>query len=547
MTRCPAWFGALVLAVALTALGAGARPSRAADPATDSLLAARANHPARWWTPVPVEGAPEWEVLPQAAGPGEVIVSKRHELGLLSNFAATPFTFRGRRYASLEGFWQMMLYPEGPADPRARAAGLTWPFTRDSVARMVAFDAKRAGALAERNMERLGIGWVTFEGRRFAYRSARPGRHYRLIVAAMREKLRQNPEVERVLLATGDLILRPDHQQEPDAPAEWRYCEIWMRFRAELARGGRAAPGLAQGTWRSAALLGHARAAHAVVSTGTAIYALAGTGAGHAPVREVERFDGRRWTTESTLPVPGLNAPAAVALGGRIYLIGGFETVTNVPTSRVHVYDPVTRTWSEACPLPAPRGGHAAIVLDGRIHVLGGGNSRSTIADHSVYDPATDSWSALAPLPRAEGSPAAVVLGGRIYAIGGRSGPADFGDVDIYDPETGTWTAGPAIEPRGTAGAVAWCGAIYLFGGESQARSESLAEVLRWEPGATVWQPVPAMPTARNFARAVPLGDAIYVVGGSLTPERGHASGGSTVVERFQVRCGRGPRNEEDR
>jgi hypothetical protein len=56
--------------------------------------------------------SPEWEVLPQEAGPGEVILSKRHELGLLSNFAPTPFTFRGRRYASLEGFWQMMLYPE---------------------------------------------------------------------------------------------------------------------------------------------------------------------------------------------------------------------------------------------------------------------------------------------------------------------------------------------------------------------------------------------------------------------------------------------------
>ena len=65
------------------------------------------------------EGRRAWEILPQAAGPDEVIVSKRHELGLLSNFAATPFIFRGRRYASVEGFWQMMLYPEGPGDPGA--------------------------------------------------------------------------------------------------------------------------------------------------------------------------------------------------------------------------------------------------------------------------------------------------------------------------------------------------------------------------------------------------------------------------------------------
>jgi hypothetical protein len=204
----------------------------------DDLLAARSAYPAHWWAPVPAAGAPDWEVLPQAAGPGEVIVSKRHELGLLSNFAATPFTYRGRRYASVEGFWQMMLYPEGPGDPRMRFPGLEWPHTRDEVAGMTAFDAKRAGELAERNMQAMGIGWVSFEGRRFPYRAERPGRHYRLIVAAMREKLRQNPAVREVLLATGDLVLRPDHRQEADAPPEWRYCEIWMRMRAELRRGG---------------------------------------------------------------------------------------------------------------------------------------------------------------------------------------------------------------------------------------------------------------------------------------------------------------------
>ena len=42
-----------------------------------------------------------------------MILSKRNELGILSNFAATPFTLYGKRYASVEGFWQMMLYPEG--------------------------------------------------------------------------------------------------------------------------------------------------------------------------------------------------------------------------------------------------------------------------------------------------------------------------------------------------------------------------------------------------------------------------------------------------
>ena len=193
-------------------------------------------YPAHWFAPVSKQGAPAWEILPQEAGPGEVILSKRNELGLLSNFAPTPFTFRGRRYASVEGFWQAMKYPEDADDPRAKFPGLTWAFTRAQVEQLTAFEAKHAGDLGEANMKAMGIGWVSFDGKRFDYRPEAPGEHHRLIVAAMRAKLAQNPEVKKVLLATGDLVLKPDHHQEPDAPAAWRYCEIWVQLRTELQR-----------------------------------------------------------------------------------------------------------------------------------------------------------------------------------------------------------------------------------------------------------------------------------------------------------------------
>jgi hypothetical protein len=123
--------------------------------------------------------------------PGEVILSKRHELGLLSNFAPTPFTFRGKRYASLEGFWQMMKYPEGDDDPRATFPGLHWAYTREQVAQLTAFDAKRAGDAAEKNMKQMGIAWVTFEGKRMEYRAPGRSAFYKIIVAATREKVRR--------------------------------------------------------------------------------------------------------------------------------------------------------------------------------------------------------------------------------------------------------------------------------------------------------------------------------------------------------------------
>ena len=290
----------------------------------------------------------------------------------------------------------------------------------------------------------------------------------------------------------------------------------------------------AAGTWRREPDMPTPRSAHVVVATANAIYAMAGTGSDGKPVLDVDGFDGTRWSRVGSLPGEGINAPAAAAIGEDIYLIGGFGTTTNRPLASVHRFNVRTRTWSHETPLPAPRGGHAAVVHGGMIHVIGGGNSVSTIDDHSVFDPRSRRWVDKARLPRRMGSPAAVSLGGRIVSIGGRSGPSDFGDVYFYGPRSDAWTAGPSIEPRGTAGAVALNSAVYLFGGESQASQRVLDTVLRLNPAATTWATDTPMPTARNFARAVLFKGAIYVVGGSTSYGSSHASPGAGIVEAFK-------------
>ncbi|MEO5804604.1 MAG: NADAR family protein [Verrucomicrobiota bacterium] len=193
------------------------------------------HYPEHWWQPVSTNGAPEWEIFPQEGVCGKVVIlSKRNELGLLSNFAATPFTFRGKRYASLEGFWQMMKYPETERDPRALYPELEWSYTREQVAGLTSFAARKAGDLAERNMKKMGITWVTFEEKKIEYRTVDQAEHYKLIVAATREKVRQNPEAKKVLLSTGDLVLKPDHHQNSNSPPAWRYYEILTQLRSEL-------------------------------------------------------------------------------------------------------------------------------------------------------------------------------------------------------------------------------------------------------------------------------------------------------------------------
>lgn len=287
------------------------------------------------------------------------------------------------------------------------------------------------------------------------------------------------------------------------------------------------------GTWSEAPSMLTAHSAHAVAASDTAIYALAGTDENGKPALNVESFDGTEWKVETTLPGEGLNAPTASIVGNKLYVIGGFKAVSNHPTDEVQVYDLQRHEWSMASPLPNPRGGHVAVVLANKIHLFGGGNSVSTLADHSEYDPATNTWRELSPLPRSEGSPAAAVVDGEIYVIGGRSGYSDFGDVYIYDPASDFWSTGPSIEPRGTAGAVLYCGGIYLFGGESQSKRKNLDEVFRLDLEKNAWETVTPMPDARKFVRAVVFMDSVYIVGGSTQLASSHSPTGTASVQQF--------------
>ncbi|MEZ4815596.1 MAG: NADAR family protein [Bdellovibrionota bacterium] len=192
-------------------------------------------YPPEWWAPVDPTDAPSWEILPQDAGPGEVILSKRTELGIFSNFAATEFLFEDFTYASVEGFWQMMKYPDSllRKDPRKNPK-YEWDYSRLEVAALSGFVAKDAGNAGSRVMTDLDINWVSYKGKKMPYRTSEKGEHYDLIRKAMRAKLDQHEEIKNLLIKTGDLVLRPDHDQGANPPPAWEYFKIWMEFRSEL-------------------------------------------------------------------------------------------------------------------------------------------------------------------------------------------------------------------------------------------------------------------------------------------------------------------------
>jgi hypothetical protein len=129
----------------------------------------------------------------------------------------------------------MMLYPdpEWKIDPRKQWK-VKWRFSRKQVSQMTAFTAKNAGEIAESWMKQHQFNKASYRGQAMDYRSNTQGLHYELIKAAMREKLKQNPEVKRILKQTEGLILRPDHFAEENAPPEWNYVQLWMEIRDEL-------------------------------------------------------------------------------------------------------------------------------------------------------------------------------------------------------------------------------------------------------------------------------------------------------------------------
>ncbi|MEZ0230624.1 MAG: NADAR family protein [Planctomycetota bacterium] len=227
----------LVLVLVLVVASAARAQDVAApsSPSVAELASARAAFPASWFAPLPAsEKAASWEITPDKAGPGEVILSKRTELGCFSNFAATPFELDGKRYASIEGLWQSLYYPEGDDDPRAKLEG--WKHKRADVEQMTAFTAKRAGDDAKKILEKAGTVWMSYRGHRFEPRGSEEDRKYHLdlIARATRAKIDQNPAARDLLVKTGDLVLRPDHHPSKDATPAHYYFEILMKIRADL-------------------------------------------------------------------------------------------------------------------------------------------------------------------------------------------------------------------------------------------------------------------------------------------------------------------------
>lgn len=201
-----------------------------------NLLETSSSYPSHWWKVVPREQAKSWEILPQDVLEGQVVLSKRNELGKFSNFANVSFVLDGVCYPTLEAFWQMMKYPESANDERHQWNS-KWKYTRDHVASMNGYAAKSAGSYANYFMDKNNANWVTYRGEKLVFASNTDKAHYNLILRAFTEKLRQNPGLQELLRQTEGLDLFPDHHISDRSPIEWHYHKLWTLLRTQMLDG----------------------------------------------------------------------------------------------------------------------------------------------------------------------------------------------------------------------------------------------------------------------------------------------------------------------
>lgn len=221
-------------------------------------------------------------------------------------------------------------------------------------------------------------------------------------------------------------------------------------------------------------------------------------------------FVGNFWTALEPVPTPRRGLAAGV-IDGVLYTTGGLDANGN--TGVVEAYDPATDTWTSRAPMPTPRRFPGAAVVGGVLYVVGGFNTSGVLGTLEAYDPATDTWTPRAPMPTARSGPRAGVVDGVLYAVGGWDGDTVVSRVEAYDPATDTWSQrAPMPTPRAAPAVAVVGGVLYVVGGEGLGgQYEGVVEA--YDPGTDAWSQRAGILPRRSMAAEV-VGGVLHVVGG---------------------------------
>lgn len=192
-----------------------------------------------------------------------------------------------------------------------------------------------------------------------------------------------------------------------------------------------------------------------------------------------------------------------VVLGG---LDGSKQTIANV----VRV-DPSTGKASPAGSLSQPVHDAAGAVVHGSLLVFGGGASAETAAVQAYSQSGTK---VVGNLPQPRSDLTSTMLDGKVYLAGGYDGKSITPDVLVSEDGMSFRRLAALAEPARYAAVAGVDGAIYTFGGVTNAQGLDTRSIQRVDPTNGAVQVVAQLPAPLSHASAVVLGGRVFVLGG---------------------------------
>jgi hypothetical protein len=173
--------------------------------------------------------------------------------------------------------------------------------------------------------------------------------------------------------------------------------------------------------------------------------------------------------------------------GNKLYIIGSFNAnaVPPVMTNQTWQFDPngaVGSKWLARTNYPVARGYVPAATIGGFIYTgggsaLDGAGALVDSAESFKYDPVSGAWTAIPNIPRVTGETRAVVMNGKMWVLGGgRTVPNPSNQVDIYDPVANSWSTGVPFTTarRNFAADSNGTDHVYIAGGYDAALSNTM-------------------------------------------------------------------------
>jgi N-acetylneuraminic acid mutarotase len=236
------------------------------------------------------------------------------------------------------------------------------------------------------------------------------------------------------------------------------------------------------------------------------------------------------WSEGAAVPKPRLE-PGVSALGSRVVVLGGFDTDLTSGleiTTRVDAYDTGADAWSQLPDAPVAWTHVQLAGVGTSLYLLGGLEGTMYVAHGEAWkldtlDPGGH-WQPIMALPAGQerGSAAVVVAPsmvapGHVYLIGGASTTNALATVLDYDTIANSWSQLPALPaPRShPAAMIRGDGTLVVAGGLGGLFADSAAADTWILPlGATAWQAVTPMPTARGGCAYGKLQEQLVCAGG---------------------------------